>query len=158
MKKMILALLTIGCIGSFACKSSKAPVETAISENNKMADTNSFPLTNTYWRLTELMGTSIGPTPADKKEIHIRLKDNGDLEGFAGCNGIGGKYEVKPGDRIAITNVIGTMIACPDLETENKLLELLKTADNYNLNGNRLVLNRARMAPLARFEARKIPN
>jgi hypothetical protein len=32
-------------------------------------------------------------------------------------------------------------------------MKALNTADNYNVDGQKLVLNRARMAPLARFEA-----
>jgi heat shock protein HslJ len=111
-------------------------------------------LEETYWKLTELMGKPIGPTPADKKEVHIKLtKEGNKLEGFGGCNGFGGVYELKEGDRIKFSNIIGTMIACDVLETENQLLEILRTADNYNLKGKQLVLNKARMAPLARFEA-----
>ena len=39
------------------------------------------------------------------------------------------------------------------MDVENAFQEVLRTADNYSLGGDRLTLSRARMAPLARFEA-----
>jgi len=45
-------------------------------------------------------------------------------------------------------------MACPDMTIEQGFLKAINSADNYNLvDGQKLVLNRARMAPLARFEA-----
>jgi hypothetical protein len=44
-------------------------------------------------------------------------------------------------------------MACPELDIENELIKALETADNYNYANDKLVLNKARMAPLARFEA-----
>jgi hypothetical protein len=39
------------------------------------------------------------------------------------------------------------------MEVEQTFQEALRNADNYSLAGDHLTLNRARMAPLARFEA-----
>lgn len=44
---------------------------------------------------------------------------------------LGGNYTTKNDFNISITNIISTMLACPDLETENELFNVLKTADNY---------------------------
>jgi heat shock protein HslJ len=45
-------------------------------------------------------------------------------------------------------------MACAEgMETEQAFNEVLGMVDNYSLNGEQLTLNRARMAPLARFEA-----
>jgi heat shock protein HslJ len=55
-------------------------------------------------------------------------------------------------NRIKFSKMAATMMACPDMEVEREFLQVLETADNYNLIGDTLVLNRARMAPLARFE------
>lgn len=144
--KNVLFCLISGFIIFASCKSSKTAANAETSVNSTLQET--------YWRLTELRGKPTGPTPEGKREVHIKFRKEGNnLEGFAGCNGIGGIYELKEGNRIHISNVVGTMIACDELEAENALLEVLKTADNYNLNGKQLVLNKARMAPLARFEA-----
>ena len=44
-------------------------------------------------------------------------------------------------------------MACPDMETERLFMQVLGEADNYFADENNLMLNKARMAPLARFEA-----
>lgn len=118
------------------------------------SDSTVADLQETYWKLTELMGKPVGPTPADSKEIHIKFRANqNQFEGFGGCNGMGGTYELKAGNRIKINRIISTQIACRQLDTENKLREILEMVDNYSLTAKTLSLNRAKMAPLARFEA-----
>lgn len=47
------------------------------------------------------------------------------------------------------------MMACLDMKDEQVLKEVFNVADNYSLNGNRMTLNKGRMAPLAVFEAQK---
>jgi heat shock protein HslJ len=39
------------------------------------------------------------------------------------------------------------------MELETQFLKVLEMADNYTIAGDNLVLNRARMAPLARFKS-----
>jgi heat shock protein HslJ len=60
---------------------------------------------------------------------------------------------VKNGSQITLSQVATTMMACLDMTVETQFMEILKTADNYSLNGNTMTLNKARMAPLAVFEA-----
>lgn len=123
-------------------------------KTTKPASTGKTTLHDTYWRLTELMGKPIEIAPKGKREIHIRLITEGKrLEAFAGCNGVGGVYEIQKGYKIHFSNLIGTMMACDDLPTESSLLEALKTTDRYELNGNELALNKGKMIPLARFKA-----
>ena len=46
------------------------------------------------------------------------------------------------------------MMACPDRrETEAAFMDMLRSIDNFSISDETLSLNRARMAPLARFEA-----
>jgi heat shock protein HslJ len=111
-------------------------------------------VTETYWKLTELMGQAIPALKEGQKEVHIILKKQDTrITGFAGCNRINGGYELKEGNRIKFTGLISTLMACADMKTEQELLKLLPQVDNYSLNGDKLTLNKARMAPLARFEA-----
>jgi copper homeostasis protein (lipoprotein) len=111
-------------------------------------------VTETYWKLTELMGQAIPALKEGQKEVHIILKKQDTrITGFAGCNRISGGYELKEGNRIKFTGLISTLMACADMKTEQELLKLLPQVDNYSLNGDKLTLNKARMAPLARFEA-----
>ena len=44
-------------------------------------------------------------------------------------------------------------MACPDMTVEQDFLEMLETVDSYAIGSDgTLSLNRARMAPLARFK------
>ncbi len=110
-------------------------------------------LKETYWKLTELNGQPIPVPGPDKREIHIILKNGDRLQGFAGCNNIMGSFEVKNDFSITFSGVASTMMACPDMKTEDDLKKILEQVDNYTIKGNSLSLNKARMAPLARFEA-----
>lgn len=104
------------------------------------------------WRLVELMGNPI-VTPEGAKEPFLELKEDGKAHGNFGCNSFHGSYTVRLGDRIHFSQMASTMMMCLNMETEQKFSEVLRMTDNYNLVDNKLVLNRARMAPLARFEA-----
>ena len=93
-------------------------------------------------------------TTADKKEIHITLRKEGNrVEGFGGCNGFGGTYETKNNFNISFSSMIGTMMACPKLDTENEFFNVLKNVDNYYVTGDTLSLSKAKMATMARFVA-----
>jgi heat shock protein HslJ len=124
------------------CKSS-APV----------SDVPDASLQETYWKLTELMGQPISVPDPDKREVHIILKNGNRLQGFAGCNNIMGSFERKNEFSITFSGVASTLMVCPDMTTEDNLKRALEQADNYVIKGNTLSLNKARMAPLARFEA-----
>lgn len=110
-------------------------------------------LVEKYWKLTELMGKSV-VTPEGGKEAFMILKMEGNrVNGNSGCNTFNGSYTLKPGNRIQFSQMASTMMMCLNMETEKKMNEVLGMADNYVVNGDTLVLNRARMAPLARFVA-----
>lgn len=141
MKKITLAILTLALV-SVGCNSTKKTTATTSLEGTK-------------WKLVELRGKPVSQTQMGK-DVYLQLdqKDHR-ISGFSGCNGFGGTYALKEGNRIELSQMMGTLMACPDLETETAFLEVLRTVDNYNHNGKTLQLNKARMAPLAKFEAVK---
>ena len=108
--------------------------------------------TEKYWKLVELRGR---PVPALDREPHLILRDSGSVTGFGGCNGFSGSYKLDAAaSRISFGQIASTMMACAGgMEVEQTFHEVLRSVDNYSLDGDRLTLNRARMAPLARFEA-----
>ena len=112
-------------------------------------------LTGKRFRLTELEGQAIpAATDPAKSPYLILLADGNQVNGFGGCNTFGGHFELPAPTRIKFSNMGKTLKACVSgMETEDALLQILEQVDNYALNGNRLALQRARMAPLARFEA-----
>lgn len=112
-------------------------------------------LVETYWKLVELNGQPVVAQPGGKaREAHMILKIAGNrVQGSGGCNRFFGSYELKPGNRIRFSGIGSTMMACPGIESEAVFFRALETADSYAVNGDKLQLHKARMAPLARFEA-----
>lgn len=110
-------------------------------------------LTERYWKLTELNGKPVPPpagTPAREPHLILRVAENR-LNGSGGCNTLLGSYELLPNNRIRFPRIATTQMACADMATEDAFLQALNTVDSYVLTGDTLVLNRARMAPLARL-------
>lgn len=114
-------------------------------------------LTGTAWKLVELFGKPVTPAPGAENPT-IQLREEGQrIEGFGGCNRFTGAYELKGGDRIAFSGIAATLRSCPDMATEAELFEVLGMTDGYAIAAGRLSLHKARMAPLARFEAATEP-
>ena len=126
-----------------ACSASKAPT--------LVAD----PLTDNEWRLVELMGKPIPAAAEPMNNITLKfIKADSRVSGFSGCNTYSGGFTSSGPLRISFTQMISTMKACPvNMELESEYLKMLAGVDNYTINGNSLSLNKARMAPLARFES-----
>jgi heat shock protein HslJ len=94
--------------------------------------------------------------PPLKREPYLIIKaEGGRVNGFGGCNSFTGSYKLNEAEsRISFSQVASTMMACVSgMDVEKAFHEVLRSVDNYSLNGDHLTLNRARMAPLARFEA-----
>ena len=155
----MLRTLLLSCgitILILACNSQKTSNSTPESPAVASTVDTSNMLTGKKWILKELNGTPITDTSssADKKPIYLQFNDTAKtMNGFGGCNGYGGNYELKEGNRIQFSQVVSTMMACEKTETENQLFKVYETADNYFCDGKKLQLNKAKMAPLAVFEA-----
>ena len=104
------------------------------------------------WLLVEVMGQPFEASE-DLREAFVFLDSSqGRASGNASCNNFFGRYVLQTGNRIRFAgNMAATMMACPDMEIEVTMLEALGKADNYSVAGERLTLNRARMAPLLVF-------
>jgi heat shock protein HslJ len=114
-------------------------------------------VTERYWRLVELNGQ---PLPKlDRKPWLILKEADGRMNGFGGCNSFTGSYKRDAAaSRLSFGQVAATSMACvAGMEVEQAFHEALRNTDNYSLAGERLTLNRARMAPLARLEAVYLP-
>jgi len=113
-------------------------------------------VTEKYWKLIEISGKPVVWDESATREAFIILKEEDHrVNGNGGCNTLFGTYEIdRTANRIKFSQMASTMMACTNMEIENELKRVLEMADNYNLSADRkyLSLNRARMAPLARFE------
>ncbi|HWS02331.1 MAG TPA: copper resistance protein NlpE N-terminal domain-containing protein [Gammaproteobacteria bacterium] len=110
--------------------------------------------TPAYWRLTELLGQPVEREHEDKKTPSLTFEKEGSrINGFGGCNSFSGEFEFTAGNRLRFSKIAATQMACLDMTVETDFMKVLETADNFYLDGQVLVLHRARMAPLARFQA-----
>jgi len=147
-------------LGIASCNSQKSSNQPAPVEPVSASTDTTNMLIGKKWILKELNGVPIvdTSTSSDKKLIFLEFKGaEKTMNGFGGCNGYGGNYELKEGNRILFSHVISTMMACEKMETENQLFKVFETADNYFCDGKKLQLNKAKMAPLAVFEAETQP-
>lgn len=127
----------------FSCKSTS---KTA-TENNT--------ITEKYWKLIELYGNPVIVDSTMQREPHIIFRNTENrFNGNTGCNSMSGTYELLDMDRIKLSKIITTKMACMNtMELERHFTTVLQEADNYNVTGDTLVLNKAKMAPLARFKS-----
>jgi len=104
------------------------------------------------WVLTELRGQPVALPDSQQQPFLSFDAEAGRVSGNASCNNFFGEYAIKPGNRISFPGNMGmTMMACPDMALEQQFVDVLRMVDNYAVADDTLSLNRARMAPLARF-------
>ena len=111
-------------------------------------------ITDNTWMLIELNGNPIKNDSSSQRipQIVFRSAEN-KFNGNTGCNSMAGTYELKENNRILLTGIFSTKMACMNnMELESQFLNALDQADNYTLTGDTLILNKERMAPLARFK------
>ena len=110
----------------------------------------------TYWKVIEINGQAVTNPPVNQNEAYIILKKDGNrLQGSGGCNSLTGTYELQSGNKIKFSGIAATMMACPDMTIESQLGKAIEMADNYAINGKYLMLHKAKMAPLVKFEAKE---
>lgn len=118
----------------------------------KMDQNGDSPLAGKKWVLLEMMGKQV---PEGMGTIYLQFGENGNsISGFGGCNNFFGSYELKPGGRINLSGLGRTQKFCQGLsEMEDALFKAFESVDNYSISeDDMLSLNKARMAPLLRFE------
>lgn len=112
-------------------------------------------ITDRKWKLVELQGQPVADKINGKEPFILLQKKDNRYSASGGCNGMGGTFTLQDHGRIKFSQPISTMMACENMDIEHGLSQALMTADNYSLSGDHLSLNKARMAPLARFKAVK---
>ncbi|MDR0798285.1 MAG: META domain-containing protein [Dysgonamonadaceae bacterium] len=145
---LLMGILSL-MIGMNACKSKQ--------ETAKVAEPVSIDgsLVNKHWKLVELFGEPVKYEGENAKEAYITLKEgSNEVSGNLGCNTFHGSYQLGAPGRISFSQMASTKMMCiNNMTIEDQMSKALNTADSYTISGNKLILNRARMAPLAVFEA-----
>lgn len=149
--KPIKYLTFILCLLAFAaCNIFKKS-----SAQNGEDDMKTNVITDRKWKLVELAGKPVADKINGKEPFILFQKKDSRYSASGGCNGMGGTFTLQDNGRIKFSQGMSTMMACENMEIENGLGKALIAADNYSLNGDDLSLNKAKMAPLARFKALK---
>lgn len=109
-------------------------------------------ISGVQWQLVELMGMPVEVDEGKKEPFIFLESESNKFNGFSGCNNFFGTYELNEEQlRISFSKVGATLMACEDMDTQRKMFQVIEMADNYSIAENQLSLNKARMAPLARF-------
>lgn len=146
MKPLHLLTIAIFTVSISACSIFKKSAEDAQQTSV---------VTDRKWKLVELAGKPVADKINGKEPFLLLHTTDKRYSASGGCNGIGGNFNLEAKGRIRFSAGMSTKMACENMEVENDLTKALMAADNYSIDGDNLSLNKARMAPLARFKAEK---
>ena len=151
MKKIFYPLALAFLLLFNACEMFKKTADT--TSNQGAMETNV--ITGKKWKLIELNGKKVADKVNNKEPFLLLEAAENRYSASGGCNGIGGTFTLTKMGKIKFSLGVSTMMMCPDMSAENGLKDVLSEADNYTISadGSTLSLNKARMAPLARFVA-----
>ena len=108
-------------------------------------------LTNTYWKLVELNGA--GVSPGEGRELHMILKGDDQVRGYAGCNQFTGSVTVT-GDALSFGPIASTRRMCPDvMQQEGAFLQALENAHRFSIAGEDIAVRDANGEVTMRFKA-----
>jgi|ADGO01.1.fsa_nt_gi heat shock protein HslJ len=126
-----------------------------VGSQQQTGDEVTHELAGTRWALIQLDGEPVTLSEGGR-EAYIALNAaDGRMVGHAGCNRISSTYE-QEGATISFGDVIATRMFCPDMAVENALLQALKAAARWRIDGSQLELLDGEQTPVARFEARNL--
>jgi heat shock protein HslJ len=117
---------------------------------NPDSDLSIDTILNKKWQLIELNGVAFD----SHQSPYLQFSSDSKISGFAGCNNFFGSFEIQDPLQLKFSDLGSTMMFCPDSsQLELDFLAVFPQVDNFTLsqNGQELSLNKARMAPLARF-------
>ena len=112
------------------CNASSRPVVVL----QKKVSTVKLSALNGEWKIEEVNGEAI-PSGMEKQPfISFDIKKKS-IHGNAGCNLINGGFETdKENPRsISFPNVISTMMACPDMEVESKVMKAINEVKSFDV-------------------------
>ena len=103
------------------------------------APTGNTALRDTHWVLQTLEDQPLTSEPG-QPAVHLVLHAASQrLSGFAGCNTLRGRYTQR-GTQLALTALASTRKTCPQMQQEQRFIELLGAADAYRIEGQVLSL------------------
>lgn len=114
-------------------------ISPAVLAVSPAAPTGNTALRNTHWVLQTLEGEPLASAPGQPVAHLVLHAASQRLSGFAGCNTLRGRYTQR-GTQLALTALATTRKACPQMQQEQRFIELLGAADAYRIEGQVLSL------------------
>ncbi len=120
-----LAVVVTGCC---ACRSSR----------------NTIPLVGTEWKLAQM-----GNEPVTSDNYRMTLAEDGRISGIGDCNRFTGSFTQRAGSTrtsgglTVAENLVSTRMMCPGQAREDAFLKVLREADSWSIDGDRLMLIRS---------------
>jgi len=103
---------------------------------NKQSPENQW--LDTYWKLVEIEGKSID-IESLQNEANLVFNTQGNLvAGSGGCNRLSGSFELKDDNKIEISKMRSTMMACENMTVEQNLAQALQNITHYSFNSDTL--------------------
>ncbi len=144
---LVVLSCVIGCSPDEAA-TTVAPAETEAAQETMKPDVT---LTNTYWKLVELNAAAV--EPGEGKELHMILRGDEQVSGYAGCNQFTGSVTVT-GDGLSFGPIASTRRMCQNvMEQESAFLQALENAQRYSITGEDLAIENANGEVTMRFVA-----
>lgn len=139
-----ILMLSFSIVMAISCHTTKK-TDTHTSMNAELIEK--------YWKLIEINGKKIEPSDKWSKEPHIIFKAAANrVNGNGGCNGFSGSYTLDENNRLVISQVMATKMACENMEIEDQLFGALNAVRAYSVQGDTLLLKDESETTLARFE------
>ena len=131
----------------FANTASSEPLEIIVSKVTRKPDVD---LVNTYFKAVSIDGN---PVVVNTKEPFIQFNSDNTVHGFLGCNNFNGSYEVSK-QTVTFTQLATTQKMCHEnMEQESAMAGGLQAATQWQINGEKLVLQNEAGKQLATFNA-----
>ena len=145
---ILLALVaSTACTGGLLADNRPSPTLQPVAADTKP----DVPLTNTYWKLIELNGKSVGP--GEDGELHMILKGQNEVSGNAGCNRFFGSYTTN-GNTVSVGPIAATRRMCEGvMDQEDAFLQALENAVRFEITGEDLAVFDGQGSVTMRFVA-----
>ena len=130
----------------YLCNEAKRPV-VVLEKREAGADLLKL---NGKWNIKEVNGEAI-PSGMEKQPFLSFDIKKGTIHGNAGCNLMNGGFEThaEQAKSISFPGVATTMMACPDMETESKILKAMNEVKSFDfLSDNEVALYDANGTPV----------
>lgn len=127
--------LAIAALAALLGACSSAPKE-APTESPESGTSLSGPVVETRWNLL-LVGTD--ERLSLPETAFFRIGEDGRVSGHDGCNRFTARAELGDNQRIAISDIATTRMACPESESVERVTAMLENAYRYLIDHDRLV-------------------